>query len=105
MPKTTAERLAILETKVTTIEQDVQEIKQEVQKVKLNLDTVSTGLIDKLDQMRLESTAQHRELAGKVTDIEKTRDRGVYIFTGAAAVIAFLLGQTELASRLLELLH
>lgn len=97
MPKTAAERLAILETKVTAIEQNAIEIKHEVRELQ-------STITEQLKEMREESTAQHNELANKVDDIEKTQARWRYVVTGAAAVVAFLLGQTDVAGKLLGML-
>lgn len=97
MPKTTAERLAILETKVTAIEQNAIEIRNELREF-------NHSITDQLTSMREESTRQHHELASKVDSIEKTQARWRYMITGGAAVVAFLLGQTDLARSLLGMI-
>ena len=95
---TQSERLGILETKVTAIEQNVVEVKQDIREL-------NHSITVQLKEMREESTEQHNVLASKVDGIEKTQSRWRYTITGAAVVVAFLLGQTELAQKLLSLLN
>ena len=97
VPKTTAERLAILETKVDAIEQNAIQIKHELRELQINI-------TEQLKEMRTESTEQHNVLASKVDSIEKTQSRWRYVVTGAAAVVAFVLGQSDTASKLLGML-
>jgi hypothetical protein len=98
MPKTTAERLAILETKVTTIEQNAIEIRNDLQ-------ALHTAITSELKIMRDESSSQHESLSCKVDQVTKTYLRAQWVITGAVVVVAFILGNIDLVNKLIGLLQ
>jgi len=67
---TMPERVAVLEVKVTNIDEKMDNLKDE-------LTSNHSNIIDTLKTMREESTAQHNELAGKVKELEGTKNKWV----------------------------
>ena len=82
-----AERVGVLETKVQHIDEKLDDLKHDVKDMHDCLDRTRDTLTETLAAMRDESTRQHNELAGKVADVEKTKDKlMLYGAIGAAFV-------------------
>lgn len=91
---TQAERLAVVETKVENIEEKVDGIKVDVKEMHDCLDQTRDRVLAQLDTMTQEyrtnaskyyehanhlneqQSAQHAELAGKIGDLEKFKNKG-----------------------------
>lgn len=87
---TTAERLGTVETKVAVLDEKIDHLKGDVKEVHDCLDRTRDTLTETLAAMRLESTNQHNELAGKVAAVEKAKDRMMLYGAIGAAFIAGL---------------
>lgn len=85
---TVAERVGVLETKVTHIDEKVDDLKIGIRDMHDCLDRTRESLAETLTSMRDESTAQHNELAGKVADIQKSKDKMMLYGAIAAAFVA-----------------
>jgi hypothetical protein len=87
-PKTIIEavpQLATLPERVTALEVNVGHIKEKIDDIKNDICDNHTTLIETLNTMRDESTAQHNELAGKVKDLEGFKNKWVrYSMVGLA---------------------
>lgn len=84
---TVAERVGVLETKVQHIDEKIDDLKIGVRDMHDCLDNTRDTLTQTLAVMREESTKQHNELAGKVADVEKAKDKlMLYGMIGAAFV-------------------
>jgi tetrahydromethanopterin S-methyltransferase subunit B len=82
-----AERVGVLEAKVQHIDEKIDDLKVDVKDMHDCLDRTRDGLTDTLTAMRNESTVQHNELAGKIANIEKSKDKlMLYGMVGAAFV-------------------
>ena len=82
-----AERVGVLETKVQHIDEKIDDLKVDIKDVHDCLDRTRDTLSETLAAMREESTKQHNELAGKVADVEKSKDKlMLYGAIGAAFV-------------------
>lgn len=82
-----AERVGVLETKVQHIDEKIDDLKVDIKDVHDCLDRTRDTLTETLAAMREESTKQHNELAGKVADVEKSKDKlMLYGAIGAAFV-------------------
>jgi len=81
------ERVGVLETKVQHIDEKIDDLKIGVKDMHDCLDNTRDTLTQTLAVMREESTKQHNELAGKVADVEKAKDKlMLYGMIGAAFV-------------------
>ena len=84
---TVVERVGVLETKVQHIDEKIDDLKVDIKDVHDCLDRTRDTLTETLAAMREESTKQHNELAGKVADVEKSKDKlMLYGAIGAAFV-------------------
>ena len=86
---TTQERLGIVETKVQNLNEKVDDLKIGVKDMHDCLDRTRETLADTLNSMRTESTAQHNELAGKIKDLEKQKQK---LMTYGLVGMAFVAG-------------
>lgn len=92
---TTVERLGIVETKVENLSEKLDDIKGDVKDMHDCLDRTRDDVMAKLDVMtgeyrtnaahyydhadklNAQQSAQHAELAGKISDLEKFKNKGV----------------------------
>ena len=83
-----AERVGVLETKVHHIDEKIDELKVDIKDLHDCLDRTGDSLAKTLIEMREESTRQHNELASKVANVEKTKDKLMLYGAIAAAFFA-----------------
>ena len=69
------ERVAVVETKVDQIEEKLDELKVGVRDMHDCLDNTRDLLTTRLKEMSDESNSQHSELAGKINDLEKIKNK------------------------------
>jgi len=86
---TLPERVIVLETKVDNIEEKLVDLKADVKEMHDCLDQTRDGIMAQLKVMHDDSCAQHDELAGKVKDLEKVKNK---IMMYALAAMAFAAG-------------
>ena len=92
---TQAERLAVVETKVEGLSEKVDDLKVTVNDTKMSL----TG---KLDEMYAASCSQHASLAEKLNEVEKFKDKWLYVSMGGLAVLGWVTGHLDLIAKLLN---
>ena len=92
---TTVERLGIVETKVENLNGKLDDLKVDVKDMHDCLDKTRDSLIDKLDQMYSASCTQHSELATKISDLEKWKQKWVYMIAGGAVVVSWASAHAE----------
>ena len=99
---TTVERLGIVETKVANLDEKLDEIKVDVKDMHDCLDKTRDGVMSKLDEMYSASCDQHDQLAKKISELEKSKDKVMmYTLVGMAfAAGAGWMGNTSLATLL-----
>jgi hypothetical protein len=85
---TVAERVGILETKVTHVDEKIDDIKVDIKDMHDCLDNTRDTLTGTLAAMRTEATGQHNELAAKISEIEKSKDKFMLYGAIGAAFIA-----------------
>ncbi len=85
---TVVERVGILETKVQHIDEKIDDLKVDVKDMHDCLDRTRDTLASTLSTMQAESTAQHNELAAKISTIEKSKDKLMLYGAIGAAFIA-----------------
>lgn len=104
---TLPERVSVLETKVDNIDEKVGDLKADVKDMHDCLDRTRDLLDSKMDEMldeyrtnrdkfyehanklNLEQTAQHNQLAGKITELEKVKNKWTMY---AMVALAFAAG-------------
>lgn len=69
------ERVAIVETKVHQIEEKIDELKSDVKEMHDCLDNTRDLLDKKLCEMAAASNTQHAELASKIGNLEKIKNK------------------------------
>jgi dsDNA-specific endonuclease/ATPase MutS2 len=85
---TVAERVGVLETKVNHVDEKIDDIKVDIKDMHDCLDNTRESLTNTLISMRSESTIQHNELAAKITEMEKSKDKLMLYGAIGAAFIA-----------------
>lgn len=82
---TTVERLGIVETKVMNLDEKIDDLKADVKDMHDCLDKTRDGVMNKLDDMYGASCAQHDQLATKITELEKFKNKyTLYAMIGLA---------------------
>jgi uncharacterized coiled-coil DUF342 family protein len=116
----TQERVSVLETKVEAINEKLDDLKIDVKDVHDCLDRTRDQVNEKLDTMldeyrttrdkfyahadelHKQQTAQHHELADKISDLEKFRAKWTYMGLGGVAVIGWLSAYWDTLLKILE---
>lgn len=116
----TQERVSVLETKVEAIDEKIDDLKVDVKDMHDCLDRTRDQVNNKLDEMLEEyrtnrdkfynhadelhkiQTAQHNELADKISDLEKFKAKWTYLILGGAAVLGWVIAYWETAVKLLD---
>ena len=116
----TQERVSVLETKVEAIDEKLDDLKIDVKDMHDCLDRTRDQVNEKLDTMlgeyrttrdkfyahadelHKQQTAQHHELADKITDLEKFRAKWTYLVLGGIAVIGWISAYWEVVIKILE---
>jgi chromosome segregation ATPase len=91
---TTVERLGIVETKVANLDEKLDEIKVDVKEMHDCLDKTRDSVMAKLDDMYGASCEQHSQLANKITELERFKQKWIYMTAGGIAVLGFLSGHS-----------
>jgi hypothetical protein len=84
-----AERLGIVETKVVNLDSKMDELKVDVKDMHDCLDKTRDLLADQLKCMAEASGKQHAELAKKISDMEKLKDKWTYTVMGGVVVLSW----------------
>ena len=85
---TVAERVGVLETKVQHVDEKIDDIKVDIKDMHDCLDNTRESLVNTLSSMRTEATTQHNELAAKIVEMEKAKDKLMLYGAIGAAFIA-----------------
>ena len=91
---TTVERLGVVETKVANLDEKLDDIKVDVKDMHDCLDKTRDSVMAKLDDMYGASCEQHSELAKKITELERFKQKWIYMTAGGIAVLGFLSGHS-----------
>jgi chromosome segregation ATPase len=96
--------LAVHERRLDELDNDGASLKQDIKEVHSRLTTVSREIVDEIKMLdrsiRSEATIQHKELAGKIDDLESRLgvvERWKFFVIGGAIVAGFLFGQIDLS--------
>ena len=97
---TTVERLGVVETKVANLDEKLDEIKIDVKDMHDCLDKTRDSVMAKLEDMYGASCEQHSELASKITELEKCRQKWIYMTAGGVAVLGWVSGHMDLVAKM-----
>lgn len=104
---TTVERLGIVETKVENLNEKVDNIKVDIKDMHDCLDntrdtvlaqlgtmtneyrTNAKAYYDHADKLNEQQSAQHQELASKIDELERWKQKWVYMIAGGAVVLSW----------------
>lgn len=89
--KSSAERLAVVETQVTNLNEKVEDIK------------VNVGAIHEvLGSMRKDASDAHEALAAKISELEKFKSKWVYTIAGGVAVFGIVIGHLDKLNHIIK---
>ena len=72
---TVAERVGVVETQVANLDEKLDDLKVDVKDLHDCLDKTRDGLTEKLNHMYEASCTQHSELATKIGELEKSKNK------------------------------
>ena len=98
---TTVERLGIVETKVENLNEKMDNLKVDVRDMHDCLDQTKDSLLGKLEEMYSASCNQHAELATKISDLEKWKQKWIYMVAGGAVVISWVSAHADTVLKLI----
>ena len=117
---TTVERLGIVETKVENLNEKLDDLKVDVKDMHDCLDQTRDTVLAQLgvmtdeyrsnaaryyehaDKLNDQQSAQHAELAGKISDLEKWKQKWVYMVAGAAIAFSWISSHSDLLLKILK---
>jgi hypothetical protein len=99
---TTVERLGIVETKVENLNEKMDNLKVDVKDMHDCLDQTKESLLSKLDQMYSASCDQHAELAIKISDLEKWKQKWLYMIAGGAIVVSWASAHADTILKIIK---
>ena len=97
---TTVERLGVVETKVENLNEKLDELKVDVKDMHDCLDKTRDSVMAKLEDMYGASCEQHSELASKITELERFRQKWIYMTAGGVAVLGWVSGHMDLVAKI-----
>ena len=115
-----AERLSVVETKVQHIDEKIDDLKKDVQDMHDCLDKTRDSLHERLDQMLEEyrinrdkfyehaekmhqdEKAEHKAMTAKIEELEKFKNKWVYMILGGAAVLGWVSGHIDTITKFLS---
>lgn len=92
---TTVERLGIVETKVENLGEKLDDLKVDVKEMHDCLDKTRDDLKSQLEVMYNASCEQHAELAKKISELEKIRQKTMWMVAGGVAALGIFSGHLK----------
>jgi len=117
--QTVPERVSVLETKVDNVEEKIDDLKVDVKDMHDCLDQTRDRVLAQLDIMTSEyranaanyyqhanklnaqQTEQHNELADKISELEKFKQKWLWTSAGALAILGWVSGHMDLVVKIL----
>ena len=94
------ERVGIVETRVEHLNEKVDEIKVDIKDLHDCLDNTRDSVMAKLDDMYGASCEQHSQLASKITELERFKQKWIYMTAGGVAVLGWVSGHMDLVAKI-----
>ena len=92
---TTTERIGIVETKVENLSEKMDDLKSDVKEMHDCLDKTRDDLKEQLSTMYDASCTQHAELAKKIGELEKVRQKTMWMVAGGVAALGIFSGHLK----------
>lgn len=92
---TTVERIGIVETKVENLSEKMDELKGNVKEMHDCLDRTRDELKEQLNNMYDASCSQHSELAKKIGELEKIRQKTMWMVAGGITTLGIFSGHLK----------
>jgi len=99
---TVPERVSVLETKVDNIEEKIDDLKVDLKAVSDSIDQRAAHTIAILKDMKDISTQAHVEMANKISNLEKFKEKWIYLIAGGIAVLGWVGPHAEQLLSLLK---
>ena len=96
------ERVSVLETQVVNIDEKIDELKIDVKDIEVKISAHTETVTTQLKTMAENSSIQHGELAKKIGDLEKFKNKWMYTIIGGVAVGAWMMGHFNLIEQILK---
>lgn len=88
-----AERVSVVEVQVANLDEKIDEIKIDVNDlgngINRRLDTMYDASCTQHAELAAKLTTTHTELSGKITELEKFKDKWMYLILGAIAALGW----------------
>jgi uncharacterized coiled-coil protein SlyX len=97
----TIERVSVLEVKVTHVDQKIDELKVDVKEMHDCLDRTRDTVMAELKYMSSNSSEAHAELDKKISNLEKDKNKVIFMFAGGVAAFGWLTGHFDLLIKIL----
>lgn len=99
---TVPERVSVLETKVDNIEEKIDDLKMDLKAVSESIDQQAAHTIAILKDMKDVSTTAHIDMANKISNLEKFKEKWIYLIAGGIAVLGWVGPHAEQLLSLLK---
>jgi hypothetical protein len=99
---TTVERLGIVETKVENLNEKLDDVKVDIKQVHDCLDRTGDELKATLKDMHDSAMQQHADLATKISDLEKWKQKWVYMIAGGAVVVSWASAHADTILKIIK---
>ena len=98
---TIAERVSIAETQVANLDEKLADLKQDISLLQRCINDNRDDLINAIAELKQESSDQHAVLAGKISHLERLREKYTYLIIGGVATAGFFVGHFTTIQRVL----
>ena len=99
---TANERIGVLETRVDNLDTKLDDIKADVKEVHDCLHRTGEDLKEQLEKTAVIRDRQHIDLASKISELEKFKNKWTYMVLGGIAVFGWVSGHMNTIANLLK---
>jgi hypothetical protein len=99
---TANERIGVLETRVDNLDTKLDDIKSDVKEVHDCLHRTGEDLKEQLEKTAIIRDRQHIDLASKISELEKFKNKWTYMVLGGIAVFGWVSGHMNAIANLLK---
>lgn len=96
------ERVTVLEVHMANTMTKLSEISVAIRELHTCLDQVQQDITEKLEKTQLQNNTQHAELALRVSDLDKFKNKWTYTLLGGFAVFGWISGHMNAIAGLLK---
>lgn len=89
------ERLSVVETRVENLNEKIDDVKTTLKETKEHIEKSDDELKAQLKTMYDASCTQHAQLAKQIGEIERFKNKWIWMITGGSVVLAFLFANID----------